>query len=515
MDAAAQLALLVKARSVFETQDTFLSVPVAPLPFTRRQLDFYAQGTAAELSASLTHLQAFSRLVNMIPSGMTWAPADTTLWDVYRTILQGTFAESTRTADEEADYQQAVAYLRQTRDDGTWEDSAVVKEYKQHKDAWLVAQQRFAALRASAEASTDPAAREQWRTVDEPRERAALDTIEQAWTLEGHRNEVESAQARLASLGGRSPLQVWTEWNARFNADIDALHGAMFQGDVFPSAFAPTNAVDEGAWLPFTLTETEITRLTAEAPAELRAKLDTDGPTTLKSLAFEFSSATIVRPWFSPDVFRARFWRLPDGAPVISDGATPPSGVCPAYVTAVVFARHIREEHKSGDTTSGTRFDGFKFVSGRAAAFDHVAASPAVRDHRAPDADVSGFSRTSSHAVAEAPHTLGRRRMVGGLRAGITAPRAAVADARGLRAAVVAAPPAVAAAPVATPVAATPVSGAKLRALREMTFTRLPVATAPPPATNPGTPQSEEIYVLAFICKRVGKCPDPDPTLTW
>lgn len=504
MDAAAQLALLVKARSVFEAQDTFLSVPVAPLPFTRRRLDFYAQDTAEELADSLSNLQAFSRVVNMIPSGITWAPADTTLWDVYRTILQGEFAESSRTADEEADYQQAVAYLRHTRDDGTWEDSAVVKEYKQHKDAWLVAQQRFAALKSSAEASADAAAREQWRTVDEPRERAALDAIEQAWIIEGHRNQVESAQARLARLSGRSPIQAWAEWNARFNVDIDALHGAMFQGDVFPSPFAPTNAVDDGGWLPFTLTESEIARLTAEAPAELRAKLDTDGPSTLKSLSFEFSSATIVRPWFSPDVFRARFWRLPDHAPVISDGATPPSGMCPAYVTAVVFARRIREEHKSGDTTTGTRFDGFKFVSGRAAAFDRVAASPIVRDHRSP--------------VAEAPHTLGRQRMIGGLRGGLVSPRAAVGDARVLRAAAAPAPasaPPPAAVPVATPVTVTPVSAAKLRALREMTFTRLPVATAPPPPVTPATPQSDEIYVLAFICKRVGKCPDPDPTLTW
>jgi hypothetical protein len=506
MDAAAQLALLVKAQAVFEAQDTFLSVPVAPLPFTARQLDFYAQDTPEELSASLASLQAFSRLVNMIPSGVTWAPGDTMLWDVYDTILQATFAESTRTPDEEADYQQAIAYLRRTHDDGTWEDSAVVKEYKQHKDAWLVAQQRFAAMRATAEASTDPAARDEWRTVDEPRERAALDAIEQGWVIDGHKNEVESAQARFASLSGRSPILAQAEWSARFNVDLDALHGALFQGDVFPSPFAPTNAVDEGGWLPFTLTEAEIARLTAQAPAELRAKLDTNGPSTLKSLSFEFTSATIVRPWFSPEVFRTRFWRLPADVPVICDGATPPSGTCPAYVTAVVFARHIREEHKAGGAATGTRFEGFKFVAGRAAEFKPAGGTAVVRDHRTPKAD--------------APHTLGRRRADLAMRTGVASPRAAaVVDARALRRAVVGAAPAAAASPAAAPavhnVAATPASAAKLRALRGMAFTRLAVPATPQPSSTATAPPSDDIYVLAFICKRVGKCPDPDPTLTW
>jgi hypothetical protein len=292
-------------------------------------------------------------------------------------------------------------------------------------------------------------------------------------------------------------MQAWADWNARFNADIDALHGAGFQGDVFPSPFAPTNAVDEGGWLPFTLTEREIAALVAEAPAELRAKLDTSSPSTLKSLSFEFSSATIVRPWFSPDVFRARFWRLPDGAPPICDGATPPSGVCPAYVTAVVFARHVREEHKTG-APAGTRFDGFKFVAGRAATFEHVSATTVVRDHRA------------------AP-TLGRRRTDAARfrAAAVVSPGPAVAEARVLRrAAVVASPSPVAVAATPAPIAATPASAAKLRALRDMSFTRLAIATQTATPTAP-SPPSDDIYVFAFICKRVGKCPDPDPALTW
>ena len=44
----------------------------------------------------------------------------------------------------------------------------------------------------------------------------------------------------------------------------------------------------------------------------------------------------------------------------------------------------------------------------------------------------------------------------------------------------------------------------------------VPVEPAPPPPPPPA-PQAnpEEIAILAFICRRVPRCPDPDPTLAW
>jgi len=38
-------------------------------------------------------------------------------------------------------------------------------------------------------------------------------------------------------------------------------------------------------------------------------------------------------------------------------------------------------------------------------------------------------------------------------------------------------------------------------------------ATKPDPA--PETKPSDEITILAFICKRLPLCPDPDPALSW
>ena len=87
MDSAVQLALMSKAKKVFGADDTFLSFPVSPLPYTKRQLDFFAQQDADALRQSLQNLQAFSTLVNLIPSDEAWLPTETRfLWDVYEEV---------------------------------------------------------------------------------------------------------------------------------------------------------------------------------------------------------------------------------------------------------------------------------------------------------------------------------------------------------------------------------------------------------------------------------------------
>jgi len=128
-----------KAKKVFGADDTFLSFPVSPLPYTKQQLDLFAQHDADAVRQSLRNLQEFSTLVNLIPSDEAWLPTETRfLWDVYGQVLkEANFASSTRTPQEEAAYQAALAYLRVAGEGGAWEESAPVKAYRQHKDAYL------------------------------------------------------------------------------------------------------------------------------------------------------------------------------------------------------------------------------------------------------------------------------------------------------------------------------------------------------------------------------------------
>ena len=73
----------------------------------------------------------------------------------------------------------------------------------------------------------------------------------------------------------------------------------------------------------------------------------------MASLTFEFSSAAILRPWFVSEALRARFWRFADPGKILSDGGTPPKGTCPAYVTAIIFARKVAVEEKRSRAGTG------------------------------------------------------------------------------------------------------------------------------------------------------------------
>ena len=516
MDSAVQLALMTKAKKVFGAGNTFLSFPVSPLPHTKRELDFFVQDDADALRQSLLNQQAFSTLVNLIPSGDAWLPTETRfLWEFYEEVLKADYASSNRTPLEEEIYQMSLAYLRVAGEGGAWEDSASVKAYRQHKDAFLLSQQKYLAAKSTAESVTDPAERQRWRDVDEPAQRAELDALQARWMIMGHKNEVETAQSRVELLGARSPIQTWAEWSSRFNRDIDTSTGSEPGAlTVFPSTFSPLNALDEGAWQPFKLSEQEVKDLLNEAPAELRARFAADSEASaVKSLTFEFSSATILRPWFVSEAFRARFWRFADASRIISDGGTPPKGACPAYVTAIVFARRVTVEEKRAEPGQpGIQvFEGFHFNVGvrdhrDVTVRDHRDVTVrdhrdvTVRDHR----DRKRFTRTLPEAL------IARRSRL----AGAMLPR--TVNMRMAKLAMMR--PDVVSDAVASPLIAQKVFSSQLIHLQASSFTRLPELSAQPnPAVTLPHPkvQDDTIYILAFICKALPKSPDPDLTLQW
>jgi hypothetical protein len=504
MNSAVQLALMSKAKKVFGAEDTFLSFPVSPLPYSKRQLDFFAQQDANQ---TLENVQAFSTLVNLIPSDEAWLPTEMRfLWDVYEQVLkEAEFASSTRTPEEETAYQQALAYLRVAGESGVWGDSAPVKAYRQHKDAYVVAQEKYRQAELTAKCATDPNEQQQWRDLHEPALRAELDDLQARWIIAGHKDEVEAAQSKVISLGAKSPLQTWADWNSRFNRDINTLTGATNNFTFFPSIFSPSNALEEGAWRPFKLSEQEIKALLNEAPAEMRARFAAESAaSSMTSLTCEFSSAAVLRPWFSSEAFRARFWRFADPSRIISDGGKPPEGACPAYVTAIVFARKVKLEERRADSATDLKpFDGFRFTV-------------AVKDPER-------LTKISPNVlIAAQPRPLSVTTPTMNVRpTEVISPRTAniaVATPRPMR------PPAMNVV-VGRPVAAQPLPARSLSNLNAIAVTRLPqravagaAPTAPapsPPQASPPTTTDDAIYILAFICKAVPKSPDPDLSLQW
>jgi hypothetical protein len=503
MDAATQLALMAKANKVFGNEQTFLSFPVTPLPFPKQMLSFLTD-------QNLQNLQTFSSLVNRIPHDEAWQPTETRyLWDIYDEVLkEADFASSTRTAEEEAAYQQALQYLRTTGDDGIPADSGFVKAYKQYKDASLLAEQRYLTAKGTAECSTDPVEKQRWYDVDEPALRAEFTACQMLWITQGYKNEVEAAQNTVVHLGARSPLLTWNEWKGLFIRDLDTLTNSTDLSSVFASSFSPSNALDEGAWVPFQLTGAEVKMLVEEAPAELRDRLGvSSGDSAVASLAFEFSSAAIVRSWFNADVFRSRFWRFSDESKVISDGGDPPAGLCTAYVTAVVFARNLTVTTQPTPTggQGTTPVAGFRFpIAGRV-----------VEVLRRPGVNVGKPYLRRQNPLRVDPVVIRSTQTDALLSPGSSTMKLTLGRIRPF--------PVIDLGHGNTTSPARRVAYNPFRDLQNVVFTRLPrqvnkdessTTTGQPSPPPPASPD-DTIYILAFICKVVPRCPDPDLTLQW
>ena len=82
-------------------------------------------------------------------------------------------------------------------------------------------------------------------------------------------------------------------------------------------------------------------KLVAEAPEQLKAVLGGQTQSAIDRVSFEYRSVALVRPWFQAMALTSRIWRSSDPELVLSDGGSPATGSCPAYVSALVFIRNI------------------------------------------------------------------------------------------------------------------------------------------------------------------------------
>jgi hypothetical protein len=263
----------------------------------------------------------------------------------------------------------------------------------------------------------------------------------------------------------------------------------------------------------FKISAEEVKTLLNEAPAELRARLTADATTSsVNSLSFEFSSAALLRPWFVSDAFRARFWRFGDASKLISDGGTPPSGECPAYATAIVFARRVTVDGKQTQTEQGNAqvFDGFGFTVATGGQGEQLVSS-ALSDALQVASSIADQAVAASFISAHHPLFLRRlaffrleygpdtclpgyvwREAFPGDHVCVTEEtraQAAYDNSQALARRVLAG------------------SDAAVAGLQDE-------QTAGPVPT-PSTVKDEPIYILAFISKALPRCPNPDPTLQW
>jgi hypothetical protein len=488
---------MTKAKLVFESENTFLSFPaLSPLSYPPERLKF---GKAGNLTAQdLADQSEFARIANQIPRGVL-APVEEGeyLWDIYREVLQtAQLSAGAMSTEEKARYDRAMAFLYTQSADGLRRPSEALTAYSQYRDAHIKAQEEYKNRQFTAELSTDPAVQAQWRNVDEPRLRQEVQRLEEAWLTQGFKAQVEEAQQVVQACEARAPSVTWSEWQKSFIDDLDmATDTSLIRTAV--TGFSPNDLFDTGTWPRFTLTNAEMTSLIRQAPPELQDIFGSNltNP-SIDSMSFEYRSVAVTRPWFRSALFKARFWRLGAAGGELSDGGNPPQGYCPAYIAALVFARHvtIQWRQQTGTPAEKPEKPGMLLMLDPSIKQQLSLRSTVVQPRMIP--------RPGSATVQP----------VGVLQPRVTA-ATAISPALTTR---------VAAAPITRAVSMQPqialAARQKALLLSSHTFHALePIPEqrpSPPPAPTPAPP-TDEVTILAFICKRLSRCPDPDPALTW
>jgi hypothetical protein len=379
MDAAAYLALLAKAKLVFESADTFLSFPVlSQLTYDVEDLRFGGDGSAAE---HLANLSEFSRVTNRVQRGVVAATdGDEYLWDVYDEVLSNAdLAEPALTGEQEREYDAALALLYTHDANGLRSESPDLQRYRTFRDAHITALEDYRNRQLTADMSADPAVKAQW-AIDEPAIRQTIDEIEASWMGAGRKAEIEAAQQTERACNEAAPALRWNDWRSSFAADLDMatdLNQIRFAATVF----SPRDVLDTEDWLQFTLSGDEIVALGAQAPRELRQILgQVSTAAAIESLSFEYRSVALDRSWFARSVFDSRFWRLgPDGGE-LCDGRDPPTGRCPGYPVALIFARRVTVNWKGTPPADDSGVDPGRLLRLRPELLKHVRLSrPVVR----------------------------------------------------------------------------------------------------------------------------------------
>jgi hypothetical protein len=473
MDAFVQLALIEKAKRVFAIdQDVMLSFPLlTPLGFTPAELAALAAPATADDYAAAAD---FARAVNFLPRDMVANTSERMLWDVYQDVLDRADVAKGDAEEAEGD---STTILYTMQPDGSRTESDALLRYRLYRDRWFVAREDYAAQKLTGELSEDPAVRQSWAD-HEPGLRVAIDAAMTLWESLGRRVEIESAINAEMMAALKAPGARWAEWRAAFNPDIDLITDASGGGQYAPTGLTPRDFAEDD-WLSFELSAGEMKILVDEAPADLKKVLDDDGSGDIESVSFEYRSVGLVRPWFRPEAMASRIWRSDDPALMLSDGAVPPTGVCPAYVTACIFVRKITVVQRG----AGSSFRDLRFTI-----------DP---------------KRLNLRREAKVDPRLFARFQISRDRVGHLMP-----------------PPPPPARLEQAPRVFAALRRNSIRVLQrtpslhaEAVGVRLPrevFGTPPPPPPPPApAPESDELSILAFICRRLPKAPDPAPDLRW
>ena len=506
MESRIAVALAAKLLKIFPTNaETFLTFPTSGAAFTRAELEIFDGGGSADIRARSRNKAQFARLMNQVPvDAARWSTTGEQLDTAYKRVLEAAQMATTElTTAEHKALDKARDYLIDTvRTDAgptTVYSKALVKYY-QYKEAADEIERAYLDEKLTAELSQDPAVKQAWEdgrraTLEQARKKAAQD-----WAVLGNKDRVESAQATVAGLTGKDPqvrrVALLADYEACTEVDLDSNDPV----GVRSTFYSPSDVFSPGTtWSTLHLTGDEVASLLADAPAELTSLAG--GGAAVKEVEVEYTTVTVMRPWFEPAFLAMRSWRLADDT-VVSNGEVPRDGEIPGYITELVVARKVTVVHEGSKPPTGGGETPSKVIPqlgylGQAFKRVDLRLRVMPMGGRLTDVEVPAPTPVAVPSSAQLM---------------VAAPNVAL---------------------LRNPIADIKADRTTVTRLEPLTILRptFPQSTLPPPPAPPSPPPgqptpapanqvTEEItvdgvVVLAYRVRRTPKCPNPDPALAW
>lgn len=522
MESTVGVALATKLLKLFPYgEEKFLSFPMSGMAFTRDELDFLSddQGiSASEIREKMMHKSQFARLLNLIPAdSVVYAPSDSLLWSEYASILEtARLAQTLLTPDEMAMLDKADNFLTDERVvDGNKVRvySVVLEKYYEYKTDYEEIERTFLDEDLMSK-GLEGSEKVKWETIRKPELQTLKEKALSDWKLLGRKEEVEDYQRTRMRLSGKIPRRYLVDDLNNFEAcrEVDLLTNDPI--GTYSTFYSPSDCFEPSVgWINLHLTKAEIDGLVKEAPAELK-KYATGGIHDIESIQLEYAKIVIIRPWFDSELFYSRYWNLPEGTGSISDGSLPRQGRIPAFITNMIAARKISIQHIRPTSPSETRAalkpDKMHIMKVMGPALSTVDKTWKVK--------VSGKTQRIKQKAISRQAPILRADNIARAR-GVLTRRPTSSSGRHPS-------PTPSIMRVSLPVAAR--NKAFIRAKMDgTTIKRKPVSLRPiqvvgslPPLSANKERVTEEVtldgvVVIALVCRRIPKCPDPDPGLVW
>lgn len=493
-EAARQLCFRFLANTSLWGGDAAVLVAAPDRLLTWREEDFDLSvddaADAAAQRAYVRRLAVLSRLVDVIPVRSTIAPDGPRLSALLQRVLEtGQPAQAPPLSEEEQLALKAARDLLYTIDPAGYpQPSPRHLLYKQYRDRYYSAEQ---ALRS---AGNDPAKIGALLAGDEYAGLAdAVQQARQDWVNLGYKHEIELARNTEQTYAMRAPIESWMKWRQAF---ASATWRGVDGFDFFPAALTPSDAASS-AWTPEQISASAAGSMLAALAGDKLKQLEATTPVEqeLREVRFEYTFARVERYWHSNDAspLLSRIWRsgeFPAGS--ISDGASG-AGACPAFVVGLILVRNL-ERHRLKSNSQLIRSIGIP--SGELAMMNTTVGSGGY----------AGFA-----SIASASGGPGSR-----VPAGLGARNWAPADLASLQTTGLT--------PVGEPDAQADDDLARMVRAMKKQETRQKLIDLFKPRTPAPVPKEVEvvrttapgqILLAGFVCKRVPRCPDPDPALVW